>query len=178
MTSYIAFLRGINVGGHRSIKMADLRQLVSGLGYHDTATYIQSGNVVFKADTAADPTQLANEMEASIERVFGHQVPVMVRPAAELSALLTDCPFSRREGWKRYLSFLKKPPAPAAIQSLQTAALDHCRFALAESAVYSQVNKQPGIQSRFSNALIEKLLKSPATTRNLQTVQQVLTLSS
>ena len=74
---YISLLRGINVGGHRKIRMADLKVMYEGLGYRDVVTYIQSGNVVFTA-AAQDTDGMAAALEKEIAQQLGEWVPVMV----------------------------------------------------------------------------------------------------
>ena len=69
MINYIALLRGINVGGHRKVPMAELRQLMSDLGFDHVKTYIQSGNIIFNADTE-DTVQLAEKIQKAILRHF------------------------------------------------------------------------------------------------------------
>lgn len=95
MIIYIAFLRGINVGGKNLIKMAELKKLFESLGLIDVKTYIQSGNIVFKSNESED--YLIERMEKEIEKAFGFYVPVVLRSSAELDCLLKNCPFSVEE---------------------------------------------------------------------------------
>lgn len=90
--THVALLRGINVGGHNKVAMADLREVVTSLGHSDVATYIQSGNVVFTsrdADTAA----LAAALERRIAENVGVRPSVLVLSWDELSQVLVDNPF-------------------------------------------------------------------------------------
>ncbi len=92
MPTHVALLRGINVGGHNKVPMAQLRELVAGLGHADVATYIQSGNVAFSAaekDTAA----LAAALEEAIAATFGFKVRVVVLSRAELGRVAADNPY-------------------------------------------------------------------------------------
>lgn len=95
MTTYVALLRGINVGGHNKVPMAELRELFAALGHRGARTYIQSGNVVFDAE--ADAGTLEREIKAGIAKRFGFDVPVMVRSRAELDMVLAAHPFGDRE---------------------------------------------------------------------------------
>jgi len=88
MTTYVAFLRGINVGGHNRMKMDALRALCEGLGHADVRTYIQSGNVVFEA-AEADDRALADDLAAAIDDAFSYDVTVMVRTFDELAGVET-----------------------------------------------------------------------------------------
>ena len=80
-TTYIGLLRGINVGGHNKIPMADLRTLVATMGWSQVQTYIQSGNLVFTA--AGAPAAIEDQLEQAIERHFALSIPVLVRAAAD-----------------------------------------------------------------------------------------------
>lgn len=92
MTIYIALLRGINVGGHRKIKMEDLRNTFERLDFDSVQTYIQSGNVLFKSDD--EEGVLQERIEHAIEVDFGFTVSVVLRTAQELRAIHHNCPFS------------------------------------------------------------------------------------
>jgi uncharacterized protein (DUF1697 family) len=91
---YVAFLRGINVGGKTLIRMADLRDCVAAVGHSDVATYIASGNVLFSAPTRSGGT-LERPLEKAIERRFGLDVRVFVRSARQLTATANALP----KGW-------------------------------------------------------------------------------
>lgn len=95
MTGYVALLRGINVGGHKKVPMAQLRELFSELGYRDARTYIQSGNVVFEGFDP--PATIRSSIEAGIADRFGFNVSVIVRSQAELDAVIAADPFTGRE---------------------------------------------------------------------------------
>ena len=107
MQSYIALLRGINVGGHKKILMADLRTLFESLGFQDVQTYIQSGNVVFKSTEKAD---LASKITTTIDLKYGFIVPVLVKKVSELSEIIAKCPFSDEKREKSYFILLKESP--------------------------------------------------------------------
>ena len=96
-STYIALLRGINVGGHKIIKMDQLRKAFEELGFEDVATYVQSGNVVFKSPkkTSAD---LSRKIEEMLLRRFSMSVPVIVRTAEEIGEVLTNNPFLKERG--------------------------------------------------------------------------------
>ncbi|HSI20451.1 MAG TPA: DUF1697 domain-containing protein [Verrucomicrobiae bacterium] len=86
MRRYIAFLRGINVGGNRVVKMEVLRKLFEELGLEGVKTYIQSGNVFFDAD--ADPQKLEAQIAPHLHTALGFQVPVYIRTVEEVDSLL------------------------------------------------------------------------------------------
>jgi len=92
MPRYLALLRGINVGGHNKLAMADLRDVASALGHTDVATYIQSGNLVFTS-TAVDASSLADALELEIAARLGVAPAVVVISRAELAQVIADNPF-------------------------------------------------------------------------------------
>jgi uncharacterized protein (DUF1697 family) len=93
MKTFIALFRGINVGGHNKLPMADLRAAVSACGYEAVETYIQSGNVVFQAGPSGAVADVADDIADAIEAAHGLSVPVTVRTRDELAALVADNPF-------------------------------------------------------------------------------------
>src|SRR5687768_8203454 len=125
MTSspYIGLLRGINVGGHNRIPMSELRSLCVELGWTEVDTYIQSGNLVFRA--AGEPAGLEGELEQAIERHFGLAIPVLVRSADQWNACLKSNPYPEiSEGEPNFvmLALSKTAPKPTAVEVLQARA--------------------------------------------------------
>jgi uncharacterized protein (DUF1697 family) len=92
MPRYLALLRGINVGGHNKVAMADLRDLAAALGHTEVATYIQSGNLVFSS-TKTDVTSLADELEREIAARLLVRPAVVVVSGPELAQVIADNPF-------------------------------------------------------------------------------------
>jgi len=90
--THAAFLRGINVGGHNRVAMADLRGIVTALGHSDVATYIQSGNVLFTS-TDADTVELAAALEERIADTLGVRPRVVVLAREQLAQVIADNPF-------------------------------------------------------------------------------------
>ncbi|HEY4279059.1 MAG TPA: DUF1697 domain-containing protein, partial [Conexibacter sp.] len=89
MARLIALLRGINVGGNKKVPMAELRELMAGLGHTDVRTYVQSGNVVFTAASEdASAEQVAQGIEAAIEERFGFGSLITIRTRDELAAVI------------------------------------------------------------------------------------------
>jgi uncharacterized protein (DUF1697 family) len=91
MASHVALLRGINVGGRNKVSMADLREVVTSLGYTGVTTYIQSGNVLFTTDDG-DSAKLASSLEAAITGSFGIQISVVVLSREDLAGILDRNP--------------------------------------------------------------------------------------
>ena len=174
MPVYVALLRGINLGGHKKIKMDELRAALAAMGFDDVKTYIQSGNVVFKAAKISDKA-LSKKIEATILSKFGHSVSVIIRTAEEIEQLIANNPFLKQpdiDQTKLHVMFLREPPAQSAVQQLETLVLkpDQFRFLAKELYFYlpngvaeSVVMKKP----------IDRVLAIPTTMRNWRTVNTI-----
>jgi len=99
MSSHLALLRGINVGGRNKVPMADLRELVTSLGHTNVSTYIQTGNVLFDA-AGAGTAKLAAGLEAAVEDRFGIWASVVVLTRDELADVLAANPFADEQNPK------------------------------------------------------------------------------
>ena len=104
MQTFVALLRGINVGGNNALPMDDLKSICAGLGWTDVRTYIASGNVVFQADGGAEA------LAASLHGALPFDVPVAVLPASEMKARLSHCPIVPNEGKLLHAFFCMDAP--------------------------------------------------------------------
>ncbi len=170
LDTFIALLRGINVGGHNKIPMPELRSICADLGWDDVQSYIQSGNLVFKAGTT--PANLEDELERAIERRFGLSIPVIVRAGTDWSAYVKGNPYpqaSQSEPNLVMLTFSKAPPKQDAVDGLRERALNNERIVQVGDALWIHYGGGVG-KSKLSPALLDRLVGSPVTTRNLRTV--------
>jgi uncharacterized protein (DUF1697 family) len=171
---YIALIRGINVGGHKKLKMADVKVLCEGLGLLDVRTHLQSGNVVFKA-SRTDRAALALELEAA----FQVDAKVILRTAAELRKAVAANPMveEAQRGPSHYvIAFLSGKPAAAAMQSLRDAYKGPEKMELHGAELY--IDYGPGMgTSKLTNALIERKLGVSATVRNWNTVTKLVEIA-
>lgn len=121
MTIYIALLRGINVGGHKRIKMADLKKALESIGLKNVQTYIQSGNVLLESEDDAET--LTEQIEQAIETTFGFNVSVILRSAKELGQIMESCPYSfdtLQVGEGIHVAVLAEYPSQEGIDYLDT----------------------------------------------------------
>ena len=130
MTRVVALLRGVNVGGHRRVPMAQLRTLLGELGYTDVATYLQSGNAVFT--TQEDPEAVARAVHEAILTGMDVDATVLVRTAAELADVVAGNPWPERAAWPKQLHAVFLTAEPAAVP-------DVSRFAPDEAEVRGRV---------------------------------------
>ena len=126
MRTHVALLRGINVGGHNRLAMSDLRDLATGIGLADVATYIQSGNVVFTS-SETDATALATELEQQIARQSGLRPAVVVLSREELARVVADNPYPNETDPKcLHVVFHRSDPGPD-VAAVLAAAVDRAR---------------------------------------------------
>ena len=179
MNSYIALLRGINVGGNKKIKMLDLKALFISLGLTDVVTYIQSGNVIFKSEQI-DLIELQSHIEHGINQTFGFDVPVQILTAKSLSELVTLLPFKElsveQHGSQVMLCFLSSTPCTDQLEKLTPYQTADEQMYLIKNVLYIYYPNGSG-RSKLTNTVIEKKLQLSATTRNLKTATKLVTLS-
>lgn len=170
---YVAFLRAINVGGNRVVKMDRLRALFEDLGYSGVATFIASGNVLFTS-ASADAAALEARIERHLAKALGYEVATFVRTADELAAIARHDPFtlgSSAEKTTLMIAFLRSAPSPAArerVMSLRTASDD---FHVRGRELYWLLRSNFS-QSTVSGSALEKAL-GPATMRSITTVRKL-----
>jgi uncharacterized protein (DUF1697 family) len=170
MVTVVALLRGVNVGG-RKLPMAELRELVESLGYDDVRTYIQSGNLLFRA--AKRPR--AAELEAAIEERFGLGVDVILRTPANLAAVARRDPFPRAERAKLHVGFMAAKPAASLVAALDGEPFLPDEFAVVGTELYLHL---PGGMARTKLPdYVLRRLKVPTTVRNWNTVTKLVELS-
>jgi uncharacterized protein (DUF1697 family) len=168
MTTYIALLRGINVGKNNRIKMADLKSLLETMGLTKVKTYIQSGNVLFEANDEAE--QLCQRLEDEISKTFGFPVPVILRTAEEYEQIIRDCPYSidsLQEGESVQLAFLADEPCKEKLETLRMYKSDPDECFINRKEVYLFL-RQSILDSKLAAQLPK--LGVPATVRNWKTV--------
>ena len=173
MNRYIALLRGINVGGHKKILMADLKKLFEDAGFTDVVTYIQSGNVVFSSESA---DSLDEKIRAAINSKYGWEVAVMVTTSEEIQRVLAECPFPQDKKEKSYFMILSGPPTKENIRSMDSINYPGEEFIIGDGCIYLYSEVGYG-KSKLSNTLFERKLKVSTTTRNYRTMMKLVELS-
>jgi uncharacterized protein (DUF1697 family) len=177
MATFIALLRGINVGGKTLIKMPELKSLLAEMGFEDVSTYIQSGNVVFKSSTA-DARTLAATIEERIAKTFGLRPTVLIRTPAELAEIADGNPFLGRETdlAKLHVVFLSGAPAAAAVEELDPKRSPPDEFSVRGREIYLHLPSGMG-RSKLTVDYFEKRLGVRATARNWKTLNKLIELS-
>lgn len=169
LTTYAMFLRGINVGGHKKVPMADLRALVSQqTGDAHVQSYIASGNVVFRAADRADA--LTQDLGKAIAEACGFEVPLLLLTADQIADVVTGCPEPGAQGnlLHAYLCYADPALDPDAVAGLRTATE---AVTVKDRTVW--LSAPDGIGRSKLAAKMETLLGVEVTARNWNTIQKV-----
>jgi uncharacterized protein (DUF1697 family) len=173
MARFAAFLRGMNVGGHR-LTNDQLRACFRELGFGDVACFRASGNVVFSGEPEPDEV-IAAHVEEGLQAALGYAVPTFIRDASEVRAIAELQPFAAElvEGsdGKLQVSFLSSPPAARARKNVLSMANDQDRLAFGERELYWLPSGRM-LETTLDLKAIERLL-GPLTMRTKNTVEQI-----
>jgi uncharacterized protein (DUF1697 family) len=173
MPKYALLIRGINVGKNKRLAMADLRALLTGLGYADVRTHLQSGNAVFgTAKTKQDA--IAAQIERAISADLGMTVRCMTRSAAEMHAVIEANPFAEfaDEGSKLLAMFLSTSPEAKLLGEHDPCALDPEKVRVGDKVIY-QWCPNGILEAPNVGGFVEKNLKVAVTARNWNTVTKL-----
>ena len=171
MPTYVALLRGVNVGGKNKLSMSALRSLVELLGHRDVSTYIQSGNVVFTTPKAIT----AQSVERAIHRELRLDITVVLRTRAELQRAVKASPYAKADLSKVHIGFMAAKPEPAVVAGLDTDRFAPDSFAVNGTELYLHLPNGMG-RSKLPPYL-DRQLKVPTTVRNWNTVLKLLELA-
>lgn len=167
MTLHVALLRGVNLGGHNKLPMAELRAALTDAGFADVATYIASGNVVLRAD-ACEPERVS----AVIADRFGLDIAVVVRTADQIRAVLAANPFAAEaEAEPKSVScfFTSNPVDAGALDGFDRSRYEPDRVAAAAGELFGHYPEGMA-RSKLTNAVLDKVAGGPVTARNWNTV--------
>jgi uncharacterized protein (DUF1697 family) len=177
MSTYVAILRGINVSGHKIIKMERLRAAFEEMEFASVKTYVQSGNVIF--ETGEPPAGLAAKIEKRILDEFGFDVPVLTKSSKEMMEIVKRNPFLKDasiDRGKLHVTFLSDDPPRNALDLLEPLAVGAEQARIVGRAVYLYCPNGYG-NTKLTNTAIEKKLSCRATTRNWATTNKLLEMA-
>jgi uncharacterized protein (DUF1697 family) len=163
MTTYVALLRAVNVGGTGKLPMSELRAMCESLGFSKVRTYIASGNVVFQSDLAE--TAIKSKLERSLETYAGTKVGVLVRTGQELAAVLAANPFQSAAPNRTVAIFLDEPPPADALAGVSGQRTEE--IALGKREIY--VHYGDGM----ANSKLKIRAAKSGTARNMNTVAKL-----
>jgi len=171
-------LRGVNVGAHNRIKMDALRDLCCSLDLLDVQTYVQSGNVVFRTQKR-NLSALAKKIRSGIEKKFGFSPEIILRSTSDLRDVVARNPFAGTkdiEPGKLLVDFLSSEPSPEASKSVLAIKTDPEKLYIEGREMYIYFPNGAG-RSKLSWPALEKILKTPGTARNWNSVTKLLAMA-
>ncbi len=178
MPTFISILRGINVSGHKIIKMKALQEVYERLGFHRVRTYIQSGNVVFES-SISDPGKLEHMITGEVLKSFGFEVPVIVLSKDSLIEISMQNDYVGKRGEdisKLHVTILSAEPDKSLADGIRKEDYLPDEFYITGRTIYLFCPNGYG-NTKLSNTFFEKKLKVQATTRNWNTVLVLVKMS-
>lgn len=179
MKNYIALLRGINVSGHKLIKMSELKLMFEKCGFLNVSTYIQSGNVVFSS-SILKKEEIKKCIELAIKNTFEFDVTTLILDAEELIQAKENHPFLKNNPLETkaiYFTFLDDYPNDDLINNLNTLNQETEFFKITDKVIYCFYPNGYG-NSKWNNVFFEKKLKVNGTTRNYNTVCKLIEIAN
>jgi uncharacterized protein (DUF1697 family) len=172
---FVAFLRGINVGGHHKVPMAELRATLSDIGLENIVTILNSGNIIFDSDVR-DTHTIEKIIADTLEKKFGFPVPTIIRKAELISQLVENGPFKEIEPTKDmrlYISLLKNDPQVELALPWTNADKSYKIIELRDKIIFSVLDlSMTTTIKKMEN--IEKLYGKDITTRNWKTIERIV----
>ena len=180
MTQYIAFLRGINVGGKNRVKMVELRELLTQMGLEKVQTYIQSGNILFYSSNSK--SLLTDLIEKELLKKFKFQISLVLRTFEEIEESILKLPFSNeeidtvksKEFETFYIAFSKELLSQNERESLLSCKLESEKCYITANTIFLLFSSSI-VDSKLGRALNQ--LNTPITVRNWKTVKKLYTLA-
>jgi uncharacterized protein (DUF1697 family) len=177
VTTYIGLLRGINVGGNQMVPMADLRELLTKLGFSDVKTLLQSGNAVFRGPVKA-PAALERQLETALGKRFAFTPDCHVRSAEEWHAIVKGNPFpaeARKDPGHLLMTCFKEPLDPAKVKAAQASITGPERLRADGRHLYMVF--PDGIGNSKAMGPVDRSLGARGTARNWNTVLKLAALA-
>ena len=175
MKTYIALLKGINVGGHKKVPMAELRDMLSNSGLKNVQTYIQSGNVIFQS------SEKASELQTNIQNViasnFGFEVSIIIKTNKELQTIFDASPFSKEKKEKSYFIMLNRIPEINLVEEVDQLPYENEEIVIKKDCLYFYCSTGFG-KTKFNMNTYERKLEVTGTARNYNTMVKLLSLSA
>ena len=171
--TFIAFFRGINVGGHNSLPMRELSELLGNMGLENIKTYIQSGNVIFQS-TKQLSAGFSADISLAVEKLKGFKPGVLLLSPKELQTAIDKCPFSSDEGKLLHFFFLSEIPEEPDLESLEALKSETEEYRLINKVFY--LYAPDGIGRSKLVAKVGKAMGVPGTARNWNTVRKIRSL--
>ena len=170
MNTYVALLRGVNLGPRNKLPMPELAKMFAAVKCDQVRTYIQSGNVVFCAASRI-AAGVSEAMQKKIRQKYGFEVPVVLRSAEEMKAVVRDNPYAKRKSFEEVLHvmFLADRPEKERVKGLDPNRSAGDEYIVQGREIYLWLPNGVG-RSKLSNAYFDSKLATVSTGRNWRTV--------
>jgi uncharacterized protein (DUF1697 family) len=178
MKTYISILRGINVSGHKLIKMEALRTSYENMGFSNVKTYVQSGNVIFSYEDI-EINKLEEQIFQQIKKDFGFDVPIIVLSVEKLEEIIKSNPLRKdksKEESFMHVTFLASKSETNNFDAIEEKKQDNEDIVFSDYAVYLYCPNGYG-NTKLNNNFIETKLKVRATTRNWKTTNELFQIA-
>lgn len=175
MNTYIVLLKGINVGGHKKVHMAELRELLAKMGFKNVRTYIQSGNIILKSDKT-DNLKIELQIKNALLNHFGFEVSVLVKTREEIECIFNNSPFIEEKKKASYFMMLHDIPEVELVKVASEKVYESEEYQIIKDCIYYYSAKGFG-QAKFNTNYFERKLQTFATARNYNTMVKLLSLS-
>lgn len=172
MTTYIAFLRAINVVGKRNVKMAELKKLFEALELEAVSTFIASGNVIFES-VSKSTSALEQKIEKHLAKELGYDVATFVRSRKELDAIVAHKAFGTSEDGTVYVMFTASPLPAAVRKKLLALATESDQFHVHKREVYWLCRTNLSDSPLFKGTQLNKTIGVQTTMRNMSTLKKL-----
>ncbi len=171
--TYVALLRSVNVAGHGRLNMDELKDMFRAIGYSEVSTYIQTGNVIFKAPSRP-AKRLVTDIRRQIEHTVGSAPEVILRTVPELTRTVATSPYAQRgvDPSRHHVTFLADQPTPERLQSFRTPSSGDDELTIIGREVYVHTPGGYG-NTKLSGSYLERHLDVMSTTRNWNTVTKL-----
>jgi uncharacterized protein (DUF1697 family) len=176
MKTYIALLKGINVGGHKKVPMAELRDILTKVGFKDVKTYIQSGNIILKTSEKSNLI-IETIIKNSILDNFKFEVSVLVLTRQNLEHIFNSSPFSEDKNKESYFMMLHDIPNDDLAKEASKKVYENEEYKIIHNCIYYYNEKGFG-KAKFNVNFFERKLNTFATARNYNTMVKLLSLST
>ena len=174
--TYVALLRGINVGGKNKLPMKDLVDVFVGAGCGDVRTYIQSGNVIFRTDPGTS-AKLPGLITTQIEKRFGYQIPVVLRTTEQIGNVIVNNPFLKAgvAEDELHVLFLADLPPARRVADLDPNRSPPDTFEVCGQEIYLRLPHGVAA-SKLTNPYFDSKLATTSTGRNWRTVTKLFAM--
>lgn len=174
MNTFIILLKGINVGGHKKVPMAELRELLTNSGFVNVRTYIQSGNVIL--ESLENLKTAENSIHKVILTHFGFEVSVLAKTREDIQRIFDDSPFTDDKKKSSYFMMLHDIPRYDLVKEASKKEYEGEEYYIINDCIYFYSAKGYG-QAKFNANFFERKLQTFATSRNYNTMLKLLSLS-